>query len=56
MVAHVSQKAGTHLCWLHVQISINPTYRMIGKHAVAIGKDVIAVDKTGKVKFNSDIT
>ena len=39
-----------------VQISVNPTYHMVGKHAHNIGKDVISVDKTGKVKFNSDQT
>ena len=37
-----------------VQISVNPTYHMVGKHAHNIGKDVIQVDKNGKVKLNAD--
>ena len=56
MADDLSRKAAFHHNLLPVQISVNPTYHMIGKHAHNVGKDVISVDKTGKVKFNADQT
>lgn len=41
---------------LCMQISINPTYHMIGKHALNIGKDLINIDKNGKVNFDANQT
>ena len=56
VIDDLSWRAVTHDSPTPMQISVNPTYHMVGKHAHNIGKDVISVDKTGKVKFNTDQT